>query len=206
MPAENLRSTTNDWTVVRTFQPAPLELDGRDVPRGFGVLQGTHAEFKNPLTQLPVGRRGLVEINVQRKNLPENVAAERLAYLVVYRADPRRGDASSRRRSAADSSDSRSRPGQITFYVGNRRSVDAIRYEIRGYVPGSYRAAPTVVRNAYRPEQIAVGTAKSLAVLPSGAKSVRPLSPDARGAFRARQALFPTARLAGGRRAPEPIC
>ena len=88
VPAENLRGTTKDWTVARTFQPAPLELDGRDVPRGFDVLQGSSAEFKNPLTQLPVGRRGLVEINVQRKNLPENVPAERLEYLVVTEPIP----------------------------------------------------------------------------------------------------------------------
>ena len=43
-----------------------------------------------------------------------------------------------------------------------------------GYLPGSYRTVPTVVRNAYRPEQLAVSTPKSLAVLPSGAKSADP--------------------------------
>ena len=92
VPAEKLRGTTRDWQVKRTFEPAPLELDGRDVPRGFSVLQGTYAEFKNPLTQLPVGRRGLVEIDIQRKDLPDNVSVEQLEYLVDYRTDPRRGN------------------------------------------------------------------------------------------------------------------
>ena len=88
VPAEKLRGTTRDWQVKRTFEPAPLELDGRDVPRGFSVLQGTYAEFKNPLTQLPVGRRGLVEIDIQRKDLPDNVSVEQLEYLVITEPIP----------------------------------------------------------------------------------------------------------------------
>ena len=68
----------------------------------------------------------------------------------------------------------------ITFYVGNRRHVEPIRYEVRGYLPGSYRAAPTVVRNAYRPDQIAVATPKPLVVLPAGKDSANPyrLTPE----------------------------
>ena len=32
-------------------------------------------------------------------------------------------------------------PGAITFYIGSRRKVEPIRYEVYGYLPGDYRAA-----------------------------------------------------------------
>ena len=38
-------------------------------------------------------------------------------------------------------------PGAITFYVGNRRHISNIVYDIHGFLPGTYRAAPTVIRN-----------------------------------------------------------
>lgn len=179
VPAEKLCSTTKDWTVTRTYEPAPLELDGRDVPRGFDVLQGTYTEFRNPLTQLPVGRRGVVEIAVERKGLPDNVPPERLEYLVV--TEPLPAGATVIEQSVRGGFERfEVSPEAITFYVGNRRNIDPIRYEVRGYLPGTYRAAPTVVRNAYRPEQIAVAGPKQLAVLPAAAKSSDPyrLTPE----------------------------
>ena len=56
----------------------------------------------------------------------------------------------------------------------------AIHYELYGYLPGQYRTGPTVVRNAYRPEQLVVTAAKSLEVLPAGAAERRRVSADAR--------------------------
>jgi len=56
VPAEKLKSTTTDWRVERIYEPAPLEVDGREIARGFGVVQGSYTSFRNPLTQLPVGR------------------------------------------------------------------------------------------------------------------------------------------------------
>ena len=64
-------------------------------------------------------------------------------------------------------------PGAITFYIGSQRAA-SIKYDLYGYLPGSYRTVPTVVRNAYRPEQLAVATPKPLKVLPSGAASADP--------------------------------
>ena len=39
VPADKLKATTDDWTVERTYEPAPLEVDGREIPRGFDVVQ-----------------------------------------------------------------------------------------------------------------------------------------------------------------------
>jgi outer membrane protein assembly factor BamD (BamD/ComL family) len=62
-------------------------------------------------------------------------------------------------------------PGEITFYMGTRRGTSTIRYELFGYLPGAYRTAPTVVRNAHRPEQLAVAEPKPLRVLSEEAQS-----------------------------------
>jgi len=170
VPAEKLKSTTDQWEVRRTFEPAPLELDGREIPRGFDVVQGNYSRFRNPLTELPVGRRGLVELYVRRFNVPSNTPEEQLEYLVITEPIP----------SGATVIEDSVRgafqrfeivPGAITFYVGSRRSVGSIRYELRGYLPGEYRAGPTQVRDAYRPEQLVVADAKPLGVRAPGAET-----------------------------------
>jgi len=169
VPADKLKNTTNDWSASRFYEPAPLELDGREVPRGFGILEGDYSSFRNPLTQLPVGRRGQVELMIWRRahyNTPE----EQLEYLVV--TEPIPCGASVIEKSIQGPFERfEIAPGAITFYVGSRRSIGTIRYDLVGYLPGAYRAAPTVIRNAYRPEQLVVSTPKPLAVLPAATAS-----------------------------------
>ncbi|MEX2558266.1 MAG: outer membrane protein assembly factor BamD, partial [Pirellulales bacterium] len=168
VPAEQLKSTTQDWQVRRHYEPAPRELDGEMIPRGFGVLQGSYTAFRNPLTQLPVGQRGQVELQIWRHNVPANTPEEHLEYLVV--TEPLPAGATVVEQSVQGGFERfEISPGSITFYVGSRQHVDPIRFDIHGYLPGSYRVAPTVVRNPYRPEQLAVAEARPLAVLPLGA-------------------------------------
>lgn len=170
VPADKLKSTSKDWQVQRYHEPAPLELDGKEIPRGFGVLEGSYTTFRNPLTQLPVGRRGQVELNIWRHTLSGNVPEEQLEYLVV--TEPIPSGATVIEKSVQGGFERfEIGPGAITFYVGTRRFVEPIRYELHGYLPGSYRAAPSLIRNAYRPDQLAVSTPKPLAVLSQGAKS-----------------------------------
>ena len=83
VPAEQLKSTTSSLMMERIYQPAPLELDGREIPRGFSVLDGSYSPFRNSLDQLPVGRRGMVELRVWRNFPAHNTPEERLEYLVV---------------------------------------------------------------------------------------------------------------------------
>jgi tetratricopeptide (TPR) repeat protein len=170
VPAEKLASTTQDWRVERTYQPAAIEVDGRDIPRGFAVLQGGYSTFKNPLTQLPVGRRGVVELEIWRHNVPANAPDEQLEYLVI--TEPIPNGATVIEKSVTGGFERfEIGPGAITFYVGNRQHPGTIRYELYGYLPGKYRAGPTVIRNAHRPEQLVVSKPKSLGVLPLGGKS-----------------------------------
>ncbi len=173
VPAEKLDGTTQDWRVERHYQPAPLEFDGRDVPRGFGGLQGGYSTFRNPLTELPVGRRGVVELEVWRHNLDANTRAEQLEYLVVTEPIPS-GTTVIEQSVQGPFERFELTPEGITFYIGNRRGIGTIRYELYGYLPGEYRAAPTMVRNAHRPEQMAVSAPKSLKVLPADEESGDP--------------------------------
>ncbi|HEX7449417.1 MAG TPA: tetratricopeptide repeat protein [Pirellulales bacterium] len=170
VPADKLKSTTNDWRVRRYYEPAPRELDGEPIPRGFEVLQGNFTPFRNPLTELPVGQRGHVTLQVWRQNLPANTHEEHLEYLVI--TEPLPSGVTVIEQSVTGGFERfELRPGEITFYVGSRQAIQLIHYDVHGYLPGSYRAGPTAVRNAYRPEQLAVAEPKSLAVLPLGRAS-----------------------------------
>lgn len=168
--ADQLKNTTADWNVRRTYEPAPLELDGQEIPRGFGILAGNFSAFRNPLTQLPVGKRGRVELEIWRANVPAGVPEDQLEYLVVTEPLP---SGTTAIESSVQGGFERFEisDGAITFYIGSRQWIETIRYDVHGYLPGEYRAAPTVIRNAYRPDQLAVSETKSLAVLPLGKQS-----------------------------------
>ncbi len=171
--ADKLAGTTDRWTVKRIYEPAPLEMDGKEIPRGFDVVTGSYTTFRNPLTELPVGRRGLVELNVYRRNVPSNTPEEQLEYLVI--TEPIPSGASVIEDSVRGGFERfEIAPGVITFYVGSRRHVEPIHYQLHGYLPGKYRAAPTQIRNAYRPEELAVSEPKPLGVLELGADSTDP--------------------------------
>ena len=170
VPADKLKSTTKDWNVRRYYEPAPRELDGEAIPRGFAVLQGSFTPFRNPLTELPVGQRGHVTLEVWRQNVPANTPEEELEYLVI--TEPLPSGVTVIEQSVTGGFERfEVRPGEITFYVGSRQYVQPIQYDVHGYLPGAYRAGPTAVHNAYRPDQLAVAEPKSLAVLPLGKAS-----------------------------------
>ena len=140
------------WRVDRYYEPAPLELDGREIPRGFGVLEGRYQTFRNPLDQLPVGRRGMVNIELWRQ-VAWNTPEERLEYLVVTEPIPS-GTTVIEKSVTGPFEHFEIGPGEITFYIGSRPGLGTIHYELYGYVPGKYRVGPTIVRNAHRPEQL----------------------------------------------------
>lgn len=170
VPVEKLASTTQAWMVQRTYEPAPLEFDGQVIPRGFGLLEGNYSPFRNPLTQLPVGKAGTVELQVWRQNLNGSEPEEQLDYLVVTEPIPA-GTVVNERSISGGFERYEISAGAITFFVGTRRWVEAIRYEIHGNLPGEFQAIPTRVYNAYRPDAFAIASAHSLTVLPAGSSS-----------------------------------
>ena len=172
VPADQLKSTTAACRVERFYSPAPLERDGQPVPRGFDFLKQNLLPFRNELHQLPVGRLGEVELRIVRDVAPW-VPAEQIEYLVVREPLPA-GTAVVESSIHGQFEWFEQEPGAITFYVGNRRKIGSLSYALQGYLPGTYRAAPTIVRNAHRPDQIAVAQPHTLTVLPLGAESTDP--------------------------------
>jgi len=172
VPADQLKSSAPSWRVERFYAPAPLERDGQPVPRGFACLKRDVQRFRNELRQLAVGRLGEVELRIVR-NEAQAVPAEQLECLIVH--DPLPAGTFVVPGSVRGSFDwFEQEPGAIIFYVGNRRKIGGLSYALQGFLPGSYRAAPTIVRNAHRPSQIAVAQLHTLTVLPLGAESKDP--------------------------------
>jgi uncharacterized protein YfaS (alpha-2-macroglobulin family)/tetratricopeptide (TPR) repeat protein len=170
VPSDKLASTTPAWKVERIYEPAPLELFGQSISRGFDVIAGNVQPFRNELTQLPVAKRGRVELKITRPGLPLNTAEQELEYRVITEPVPA-GAAVIENSISGSYERFEIGPGSITFYIGARKDIGTISYDVHGYLPGDYRTTPTVVRNAYRPDQIAVAKAKDLKVLALGEKS-----------------------------------
>jgi uncharacterized protein YfaS (alpha-2-macroglobulin family)/tetratricopeptide (TPR) repeat protein len=167
--AENLKSTTNDWHVKRQYEPAQRMLDGQVIPRGFGILSGGYNTFHNPLTQLPLGERGEVTLNIWRSNW-KGTPDEQVDYLIVTEPIPA-GTMVLTESITGNFERYELSPGFITFYLGDKQYGGDIRYALTGYLPGDYKAGPTLVRSFYRPERMAVAERKQLAVLARGEKS-----------------------------------
>ena len=163
------------WQVERRYQPAPREVDGRPVRRGFDIVEGRYRPFFNTMTQLPLGSSGTVELTIARQAGGPSDAHE---YLVLV--EPLPAGATVRPGSVAGSFERyEARPGALVLYFGNQPGNFSARYEIDGAVLGAYTAPPAVAASAYRPERRAVATATPLAVLPQGAATTDPyrLSP-----------------------------
>ncbi len=170
VPYDKLNSTTDHWRVERQYEPAPLETNGRQIERGFGIVEGRYQTFSNPLTQLPVGSKASVRLRIHRQNEGWNRPDNQLDYLVVTEPLPS-GTAVVEDSIRGEFERYELGAGEITFFIGNRRRVGDIHYDLHGYVPGEYRCGPSIVSDAYFPGDLAVATVKSLEVLPAGEPS-----------------------------------
>jgi uncharacterized protein YfaS (alpha-2-macroglobulin family) len=166
---ENLKSTTRDWVVSRRYEPHLRKYKGKDVQRGFSIVEGGYKSFTNPLTQLPVGVDGYVTLKPRRYNVTGQ-PDEQYDYLVITEPIPA-GCTIPEDSISGQFERYEIEPGLITFYVGDRRYPQDITYRLVGYVPGEYRARPTIVRSFYDPQQIAVGGPVELTVLHAGEDS-----------------------------------
>jgi tetratricopeptide (TPR) repeat protein len=169
VPADKLKGTTNDWHFHRIYEPAQRMLDGEPIPRGFGVLTGSFQSFTNPLTQLPLGERGEVTIQAWRDRVT-GVKDEQFDYLVYTEAIPAGTTVlADSIRGAFDRYEIT--PGAITFYLGDRPHLGTIQFSLVGYLPGTFKNVPSILRSFYQPERIAIAKDLPLAVLARGQKS-----------------------------------
>ncbi len=178
VPAGKIASTTNDWSVSRSYQPAKLVVDGQTINRGWSVVSGNYSSFTNALTQLPVGDLGEVTLMPRRLRMTSD-RDQKFDYLVLTEPIPAGCI-------VLDGSVTGAferfeiEPGQITFYIGDIRNVGDIRYSLLGYVPGKYRVPQSILRSFYDPSLYAVSAAATLEVLAADDASTDEyrLSPD----------------------------
>jgi len=167
--ADQLQTTTQTWHVARSYAPAPRELSGRTLSRGFDIVRDKAKAFDNALTQLPVDQRGQVELQITRR-VAEEPPAEMRDYLIVAEPIPS-GVIVLPETIEGPHECVHASPGQLTFYLGRSHRVSRIRYEVVGQFAGASRAGATVVSNAYRQEERAVVESRHLSVLARGATS-----------------------------------
>ena len=72
-PAEFVQGTSAAWSIRRSYEPGPMEVDESEIPRGFSALSGDacRGEFSNRMTQLPAARRGSVELKIESYEGPQ---------------------------------------------------------------------------------------------------------------------------------------
>ncbi|MFK8114594.1 MAG: tetratricopeptide repeat protein [Rubripirellula sp.] len=176
--AEKIKASTRDWSVSRRYEPAQRTVDGRTVPRGFSVVNGSYQSFTNSLTQLPVGQRGEVTLSPRRHATSARLAGK-YDYLVLTEPIPA-GCTVLEDSITGKFERYEIEPGQITFYLGDQRYPGDIRYTLVGYVPGDFRVPQSILRSFYEPAQFAVAQIKSLSVMTAGEKSTDEyrLTPD----------------------------
>jgi uncharacterized protein YfaS (alpha-2-macroglobulin family)/TolA-binding protein len=181
------------FTVDRRDDLAPEpELDGKTLPAGFGSVVNPQP-FVNKVTQVGLGGRARVEIGTSLHRYP-NVPDWDRDFLVIEETLPA-GTSMVEGSLRSNAVNSTLVDGVLTLYFAPGTYPGTIGYDVFGYLPGEYRAAPTRIRSAYDPGTQHLGPAGMLRVLNPGETPNDPYkaTPDellARG-----KALFESGRL-----------
>ncbi|MDB5336303.1 MAG: hypothetical protein JWN70_1922 [Planctomycetaceae bacterium] len=171
VPSAAAESTEDQYTmnINRVYEPAHRMLDGEVIPRGFNHLHAPYQHFSSPFTQVPVGERGEVTVDIWRSNA-SNLPNEHRQYLIYTEPLPA-GVSVLTETITGQFERYEVGPSSITFYLGDRFQPGRIKFDVVGYVPGRYLRRPAVVRSFYNPAKFRVAKADPLTVLPRGVAS-----------------------------------
>lgn len=171
VPSAAAEGTENEYVfnAHRVYEPAHRMLDGESIPRGFNHLHAPYEGFSSPFTQVPVGERGEVTVDIWRSNA-SNAPNEHRHYLVYTEPLPA-GVTVLTETIVGYYERYEIGPSSITFYLGDRYQPGRIRFDVVGYVPGKYLRRPAVLRSFYEPDKFRVVKADPLTVLPRGVAS-----------------------------------
>lgn len=184
-PEQARRGHYGSW-----LRPAPLEVDGREVPRG--ISSGNEGVFVKPgwslphsrVTQLPVGKQAIFEITAAPRVLTPGPVIDQFVLTVPIPA----GTSVVPNTIVGPFDRYELRAQEIVFFFARPRSeAVTVNFRVTGTIPGDYVVEPAVIRNALDPTAYAViplsdakdQTSASLKVLPEGVSSTDPyfLSP-----------------------------
>lgn len=142
-------SNANLVRIARKYLAAPRRHEGREVPSGFGCIEGrNYKHFENQITQLRVGESCRVQTTYSLRH--ESDQRTRTP-LVIEEAIP--AGCSVPRGSIQGGFDHfELQPGRIVFFFREGNSSGWMQYELQARFPGSYRVTPTRVQSALHPE------------------------------------------------------
>lgn len=163
--------------VSRKLLPDWRRDNGRVISPGFGVVAGRFESFENRLSQLPVGVTARVETQFWALG-DDNSVIPVLPFVVE---EPIPAGCTVPRDSVQGGFERvEVLPDRIVAWYRDGVRADTLRYQLVGRHPGKYRALPTVVYGALRPDLVAFGDAIQLTVLPREQASSDPyrLTPD----------------------------
>ncbi|MDZ7618015.1 MAG: hypothetical protein U1E05_13500, partial [Patescibacteria group bacterium] len=173
IPLDNAKAAAGAQVVRKVCQPAPRMLDGRELPRGFGILAGNYTQFTNPLTQLPVEHRAVVELYVRRLS-GSDATASRPEYCVITDPIPA-GTRVVEQSITGPIERFEVTPAGIVFHLVHSDRVAVIRYELVAEAEGTYEAGPALLRHANRGGGLlSAGGSLKIEVLPPGETSTDP--------------------------------
>ncbi|MEQ1633078.1 MAG: hypothetical protein ABL997_11945, partial [Planctomycetota bacterium] len=181
--------------VQRTYLAAPRRFAGREVPSGFSVVQGRgYRTFTNEVSRLAVGESARVRTTF---TLREKAVALRNSPLVLEEPVP--AGCSVPRESIQGPFDHvEVQPDRLVFYFREGVHMGVVTYELQARFAGSFRALPSLVYGAMRPELRSFGTVSTLTIDPrgKGEPEAYRLTPDER--FHLGKSEFEAAQRATG--------
>ncbi len=164
-------------SVLRRYRASPMRRDGKNVPSGFSVVQGKNIPgFTNEVTQLGVGETLRVETTYALRQ-----GSERMRGTPIVVEEPLPAGCSVPKDSIQGGYDHVEVVGdRIVFYFPEGSEHGSVSYELQARHVGVFRALPTIVYAALRPEVRAMGKPQSLRVHPRGAgeRDAYKLTPD----------------------------
>ncbi len=167
-----LRGTTRDvsktrepYEVSRYYEPAPLVFNGQEISRGFSVLEGSYAPWKNKVTQIPLGGFARVTLEQNRREY-DNEHPYTNERVILEEPIPA-GCSVLEQSIQGDYLDYEIADGRIIFYLRNA-NYGRVSYNLYGYLPGRYQVLPTKIQSPYAPELLNYGAPYAVQVLERG--------------------------------------
>ena len=163
--SRELAETHQYFDVKRYYEPAPLLYNGREIQRGFSVLDGSYSTWRNPVTQIPLGGFARVTVEYNRRQFDYDRPYMNQPLIIE---EPLPAGAMALEQSIqGDLLDHEIRDGKLMLYPNNA-SYGTVTYDLYGYLPGAFRVLPTKVSTPYLPERFDYAAPYDMTVLERG--------------------------------------
>ena len=163
--SRDVKKTQTQFEVWRYYEPAPLVFQGKEIPRGFSVLDGSYSTWRNKATQVPLGGFGRVTLEYSRRQYDYEQPYKNPA-LILEEPIPA-GCTVLQQSVRGNFLDYEIGDGKIVFYLTNA-NYGNLSYDLYGYLPGVYKILPTKIQAPYQPARLDYGEPYQLTVLGRG--------------------------------------